>query len=288
MVRIASTLCVSATAHAERWVFTMHEDFELMLDLMDRCFRDFENGLPTKPCFTKLSFGMAYRYKEKDIYQAIIQKLARVQSAVRAAYVLLKNGYCQEQAILHRVIDETNEDIIFLVYAITNDSITDLHKRFLEAFWEEEIDESGTMIDSKQIRPMIPRKKIRAYIAKVEGNILDPSRSVELARTLSSTYSGYVHGASPQIMDMYGGNPTKFHTKGLLGTPRIDEYADDLWNYMYRTFLSHILVGKSLGAEEHVKILMKYKLEFENAGKDHFPKKQTQRLSSGDNQGRGI
>lgn len=248
----------------------MHKDFQSMLDLMDRCFRDFENGMSTKPAFTKMSFGMAFRYKEKDIYQAIIQKLARIQSAVRAAYVLLENGFCQEQAILHRVIDETHEDIIFLVYAVTNDSITDLHKKYLEAFWEEEIDESGTMIDSKQKRPMIPRKKIRAYLSKMEGNILDPSRSVELSRTINRTYSGYVHGASPQIMDIYGGNPPHFHTKGLLGTPRMEEYTWDLWNYMYRAFLSHLMVAKAFGAEEHVKILSKYKLEFENNASDHF------------------
>lgn len=251
----------------------MHEDFELMLDLMDRTFRDFENGMPSKPVFTRMSFGMAFRYKEKDIYQAIIQKLARVQSAVRAAYLLLKNGYCQEQAILHRVIDETNEDIIFLVYAVTNDSITDLHKRFLEAFWEEEIDESGTLIESKQKRPMIPRKKIRAYIARVAENILDPSRSIELGRTLSSTYSGYVHGASPQLMDMYGGHPPHFYTKGLLGTPRIDEHSWDLWNYMYRSFVSHILVAKALGAEEHVRLLSKYQSQFIKTKSDHFSTK---------------
>ena len=60
-----------------RWVFTMHKDFKLMLDLMDRSFRDFENGMTTKPVFTKMSFGKAFRYNEKDIHQAIIQKLAR-------------------------------------------------------------------------------------------------------------------------------------------------------------------------------------------------------------------
>ena len=83
--------------------------------------------------------------------------------------------------------------------------------------WKEEIDESGTMIDSKQRRPMIPKKKkIRAYIAKIEGNILDPSHSIELSRTISSTYSGYVHGASPQIMDMYGGTPLSFTLRDYL------------------------------------------------------------------------
>ena len=109
----------------------MNADFEEMLDLMDRTFQDFENAMPSKPAFVRLPFGMAFRFQEKDIYQAMIQKLARVQSAVRAARLLLRNGYVQEQAILHRTIDETNEDIMFLVYAVTNDTITDLHERFL-------------------------------------------------------------------------------------------------------------------------------------------------------------
>jgi hypothetical protein len=187
-------------------VLFMHDDFELMLDLMDRAFRAFEEAMPSKSVFIELPFGKVFRFAEKDIYQAIIQKLARAQSAVRAAYVLLKSGFVQEQAILHRVIDETNEDIIFLVYAVTNDTITDLHKRYLDAFWEEEIDESGTMIDSKQKRPMIPRKKIRAYLGKIYGVPIDPEQQAEVQRTISKVYSGHVHAASPQIMDMYGGN----------------------------------------------------------------------------------
>lgn len=249
----------------------MHQDYEIMLDLMDSTFRDFENGMASKPVLLDLSFGRAFRFKEKDIYQALILKLAKAQSTVRAAYILLQNGYVQEQAILHRVIDELNEDILFLTYAITNDEITELHQRYLDAFWEEEIDESGNMIDSKQKRPLIPRRKIRAYIAKIESPALNPSRGIELSRTISKTYSGFVHGASPQIMDMYGGNPPHFHVKGMLDTPRMAEYFDDLWNYMYRTFLSHIAVAKAFGAEKHVDVLIKYKKQFEeNAGKEYI------------------
>jgi len=248
----------------------MNPDFEKMLDLMDTVFCDFENGMPSKPDVVDLSFGTAFRYKEKDIYQALIQKLAKVQSTIRAACFLLKNGFVQEQAILHRVIDEINEDILFLVYAVTNDEITELHKRYLEAFWEEEIDESGKIIDSRQKRPMIPRQKIRSYIAKIERPNLNPSRDIELSRTLSKAYSGFVHGSSPHIMEMYGGHPPHYHTKGMLGTPRIEEYADDLWNYIYRTYLSHILVAKAFGAEEQVEILDKCILQFEeNAGKNY-------------------
>ena len=248
----------------------MQEDFKLMLEIMESAFRALENTISNKPAFVELPFGMAFRFKEKDIYQAIIQKLARVQSAVRAAYVLLNNGFLQEQAILHRVIDETNEDILFLVYAVATDSITDLHRRYLDAFWEEEIDESGNMIDSSQKRPMIPRKKIRAYLASVDKSFADQNRGIDLSRTISKAYSGFVHGASPHIMDMYGGNPPHFHITGMLGTPRLQEHADDLWNYMYRTFLSHILVAKALGAEKHVDTLIQYKRKFEGNARNHL------------------
>jgi len=83
----------------------MEKEFKLMLDLMDHSFNVLEDMIPAKPAFTTLSFGQAYRYEEKNIHQAIIQKLARTQSATRAAHILLKAGHCMEQAILSRVID---------------------------------------------------------------------------------------------------------------------------------------------------------------------------------------
>lgn len=241
----------------------MNPDINKMLELMDRTFRDFESGMSSRPRMVNLPFGFAYRFSEKDIYQAMLLKLARVQSLVRAAIVLLANGFVQEQGILQRAIDETNEDIMFLVYAVTNDKITELHKKFLDAFWEEEIDESGTMMESKQKRPMIPRKQIQAYLAKIEGVKIEPTRQQDAAKTIYKAYSGFVHGASPHLMDMYGGNPPHFHTNGMLGTPRIEEHADDLWNYAYRSLISHIAVAKAFGSEKHATILSEHLKRFE-------------------------
>jgi hypothetical protein len=248
----------------------IQEDFDAMLRLMELTFHDFEAAIPNNPKLVKKPYGEVYRFVEKDIYQALIQKLARAQSAVRAARILLDHGFVQEQAALHRIIDETNEDILFLVYAVTNDEVTGLHKRYLDAFWEEEFDESGDPMAASQNRPMILRKKIRAYIANVEGAPMDPSRGIELGRTISKAYSGFVHGASPHIMDCYGGDPPHFQIKGMFGTPRIEEHTDDLWNYMYRTLASHIFVAKALGAKKHVEALMSHLRRFEkNAGKEY-------------------
>ena len=93
---------------------------------------------------------------------------------------------------------------------------------------------------------------------------------LKLYRTLSKAYSGYVHGASPHIMDMYGGNPPRFHTAGMLGTPRMAEHSDDLWNYMYRSFISHMTAAKVFGAEEQLKVMHEWKTVFEkNKGKNY-------------------
>lgn len=89
-----------------------------------------------------------------------------------------------------------------------------------------------------------------------------PSRAAELYRTVAQGYSGFVHGASPHIMELYGGNPPRFHTAGMLGTPRMGEYLRDLWNYVYRTLVSHSLVAKAQGLEELDQEIMEYTEEF--------------------------
>jgi hypothetical protein len=57
-----------------------------------------------------------YRYKEKSIYQAIVQKSAGVITGLQAIRLLNKSGYLQEQAALQKTLDEFEEDIAFLCY----------------------------------------------------------------------------------------------------------------------------------------------------------------------------
>lgn len=241
----------------------MDELFQHTLSVMESAFQILERQVP-KPIKMPFRDSFVFRYKEQSIHQALIQKLARVVSGLHAAKCLFERGFVQEQGILQRILDEFGEDILFLVYGLTIDKITDLHKEYLSFFYEEEFDIPESPIESSQKRGMIPRKKIRAYIARIEGSNLSRSDGVELSRTLSKAYSGYVHGASPHIMDMYGGNPSRFHISGMLGTPKIKVYRKDLWNYYFRGLLSFILVAKAFGNEELDKSLSKYQDEFEN------------------------
>ena len=208
-----------------------------------------------------------YRFEEQNIHQAIVQKLVRVLSGLRATRILVNHGFSQEQASLHRMLDEFNEDVLFLSLAIIHDEMSELHERYLAAFYEEEFD-AVTAISSTQKRPMIPRKKIRSYLDKKFSD--EKFGGPEAARTVSKLYSGFLHGASSQIMDIYFGDPPKFHTNGISGTGRHRDYQDDFWNYMYRGLLSFGIALKAFGreaefkdhVENHIRIWEKYSRDY--------------------------
>jgi len=133
---------------------------------------------------------------------------------------------------------------------------------YLDAFYEEEFDKPEDPLASTQKRPMVRREKIRAYIARIEGSGLDPSRGVAVTRTLSKAYSGYVHGASPHIMEMYGGEPPRFHVAGMRATPLFADHEDDLWNYFYRGICAFGFAAKAFGDEKLFASIRRYMDDF--------------------------
>ncbi|MBB5463832.1 hypothetical protein [Paraburkholderia sp. Cpub6] len=222
--------------------------YDQALEYMERTLEQLTRQAPP-PQRVPMADSFAYRYVEQTTQQAIVQKLARIISGLHAARVLLKHGFLQEQAALQRMLDEFQEDVTFLTYAEIREDTADLLRDYLAAFYEEEFDVPQNPIKSTQKRPMIPRRRIHAYLARVTGTALDASTAAEVVRTLSKTYSGYVHGASPQIMEMYGGAPPTFHVAGMLDSPLFRDHKDDLWNYFYRCITAFAFAAKAFGDE---------------------------------------
>ena len=111
--------------------------------------------------------------------------------------------------------------------------MTPLHERYLAAFNEEQAPpESDLSLPVKG--PDTPtRKAIRTYVKSKVGKDI-PLNYAEAA--IAKAYSGYVHAASQNIMDMYGGDPPRFHLRGMAGTQMQLGHADDAWNYLYRAW----------------------------------------------------
>ena len=205
-----------------------------MLDCMDRAFNLLEHSNESKPTFKRFSAKrQGWRFEEKNIYQAMILKLARLLSSLRASLVLVNHGFVQEQAVLLRTIEETIDDLMFFSYGSIAD-LTDLHKRYLSSFWDEEFDESGVFVNKRSRNKEVQRGDIRKYIARECANKVEAE---EVMKTVYRVFSGYVHGASPHIMDMYFGKPPRFHTCGMReSTGDVLKATHALWHFTYVSF----------------------------------------------------
>ena len=232
------------------------------LSVFHRAFTCLE-GVVEPPVKVKLGSDYVYRYQNQSIKAAILQKLARVISGIEASLVLLEKGFLQELCVIFRTLDEFNQDILFLCETVEKDQLSELHQRFLDIFYQEEFDKPDNPFLSEQNRPSIPRQKIQAEIAKIFTNEISPSNGQEVFRTLSKGYSGYVHGASSHIMEMYGGNPPKFHLSGMRNTPLFQSSFEDTWNYFYRSLLSMMRIAQVFNMQELSIMLKSFRDHFE-------------------------
>lgn len=241
--------------------------FQLFSDVLQALETEFPRicACVEAPALKTVNRVLVFRYEQQSVEQALVQKAARVLSGLHAAYVLLQAGHLQELRAIYRLLDEFSDEIVFLGEIVAAGETTKLQQQFLDDFWAEEFDVDGEPFLSKQKRNRVPRDKIQAAIARQTGFPVNPSDGQEVHRTLARTYSGYVHGASPHVMEMYGGTPEKFHTAGMLGTPPYATAMREAVNYFYRGLLMVIHVAILLECGDAENALREMKDKFEQA-----------------------
>jgi hypothetical protein len=193
--------------------------------------------------------GFVFRYAEQTIQQAIVQKLARMISGLSAIQVLMERGLFQEQGMIQRGSDEIQEDICFLSLGVIKNDITTRHTEFLEYFYAEEFTDPSNVVGSHKSRGMVKREKIRAYIEAHHASGPEAVRAKAAGKVLTKAYSGFIHAASPHIMDMYGGMPPRFDVNGAFKNLRYAEHARDGLNYFYRAVLTMAIAARAFQDE---------------------------------------
>jgi hypothetical protein len=215
---------------------------------LEGAFRKLELLVP-RPTETHVSGRLVFRYTEQLIEQAIILKFARLISLLVALDLLIADGLIQEQGVLQRAIDETDEDILFLGLAMTNGLRTELHDDYLKQFWQEDYGDASQPVATRIPRGQTRRSKIRAFLNRAVGQP-DPSTSDAVGAVLHSVYSGFVHGAAPHLMELFDENGGRFMLSGISSNVRLVDYILDAQNVYYRALMSGVVASRGLGSQE--------------------------------------
>lgn len=244
--------------------YSMDQHFEQALTVMEKAVHYLSDQVPRPYWYGSKKSG-SFRYKEKSIHQAIVQKLARMVSTLHAARLLLAHNCYQEMWSLQRILDELGDDVFFLCSGVGN--LTPLHEKYLDDFYfEEGLDAE----DSRQRPRWISRNQIYTHNAKIFASNpclkVDPNKVSRVSRTLHQTYSGYVHARSPHIMDMYGGNPPQFQIRGVLAPPHYQARRNEELTHYFSRGLFLVAEGTAAFAPTAWSDeLRKYAAEFDDA-----------------------
>jgi hypothetical protein len=233
--------------------------FDGALSLLRKHFPELEDSLP-RPNFMRRTQGIVLRYDDQLIEHAILMKLARSISILGAMRLLVDGGFIQEQGVLQRAADETDEDLLFLAFGKQN-GLKRIHKDYLKAFWREEFEGSGSP-SSYRIRHMVRRKEIRDYLSAHTGEAEKLRGPVE--RFIYGVFSGFVHGASTQIYELLDPHTRSYRIAGTVDDDDRQGYFHNAANYPYRALMTGVIAARALGVEAIADVWLAAVREYED------------------------
>lgn len=201
----------------------------------------------SKPILTNVSGQKQYRYEQHTPYHVAFLKGVRIVSGLNSCLFLIKGGFAQEVMVIVRTLDDFTGEMMFILENTESDALTNHQKKFLKDFFREEFVNPNNPLLNEARRDSVPKKNVWASVARQIGQYANPSDLQKMLQVTNDALSGYVHGAYPHIMEMFGGRPAHFHFEGASEPPRIAMCIHQLTIYTHRTIMTFDLFAKNLG-----------------------------------------
>lgn len=141
-----------------------------------------------------------FRYLEKNVNVALALKLVQLRGNIHAGTALVENGHYLEWDMIQRSMQDSHEDVSFLVFCEHNK--TGVFRRYLESFFDEDLDKDGEFTDRRKVGG-VERREVRKVLAEEERklNLSKDENGYEMeSRKFHRIRSGSVHGRAASIM----------------------------------------------------------------------------------------
>jgi len=168
-----------------------------------------------------------YRYGKPGVRQFCLLKAVRAVSALNAMIALARGGFAQEIGVLVRTLVECTTHIEFVLDALDqNDVLAPDVDKHVQDFFADFARNSSADFKRAQIRQGIVHERLGATLDNIAQQTGHADQRAPAERAYSNVYlaySNYVHAKYPEVMDLYGGTPGRFHLDGMRGTPKDEE-----------------------------------------------------------------
>lgn len=233
------------------------------VELLDQTTQEIATSIPP-PTTIHDPVYPRYRYHTLTPSHFCLLRAVRVVSALESCILLWNSGHVQEVGVIGRTIIDFLHDIVFILEEQPSGGLSPIQEKLLNEWAKEPLINPAIPFEGTTIRTEVSRQKINAGVARVI-NVINPHDQQKMLEILEKTYSGYVHANYAQVMEMYGGNPPHFHTRGMQNTPRISEWRGFLTTQLHHALSVFTFMSYRLGLAVKAQILLSARQGFEQA-----------------------
>lgn len=164
-------------------------------------------------------------------------KAVRAVSGLSACLNLYQGGFAQEIVVILRTVLECTTHMEYVVAGLTGDKLATPQAEYIESYFAD----FKRNCSSDYAKPGVRQGEVHKAVGAQTDEFVRRSdkeskyAGVNSAELMSNTYknlSGYVHCRYPEVMDLYGGNPARFHLSGMRSTIKDDENIAFLETYI--------------------------------------------------------
>ena len=164
-------------------------------------------------------------------------KAVRAVSGMNACLQLYQGGFVQEIVVIIRTVVECATHMDYVVAGLTGDKLAAPQTKYVESYFADFKRSSASDYGKPGVRQGEVHKAVGAQTDEFIRHTDKDNKyaDVNSAELMSNTYknlSSYVHCRYPEVMDMYGGNPARFHLSGMRGTIKDEENIEILETYI--------------------------------------------------------
>lgn len=200
------------------------EKFKELTDQFSVVIDCFASSINKPLMYDSSQIHAGFRYGKPEAKHFCMLKAVRAVSGLNAVICLAEKGFNQEIFVLLRTIVECTAHIEFVLAGLAGEALAKKQEKVVEAFFADFRRNGADDYKGQHLRQEDVHKEISRYIEEL-GVTGKESRFAEVsAKDLMSNiyrnFSNYVHARYPEVMDMYGGDPAKFHMNGMSGTQK--------------------------------------------------------------------
>lgn len=163
--------------------------------------------------------GFRWAFREESERALVIGKSVRMISAIKAAFILVDQGYVTECGTLLRPVSDFSSEITSITEGVRSGNATAAQKKFLKQYFTP-ISEDPDEYDAQKKEEFVTRDKLLSAhyrLAEETKGMKDspnPDRVRKVLRYLAHMYDKYVHGAYITAMELYNGDSWRFMVSG--------------------------------------------------------------------------